>query len=163
MLVAALAGFECTLGGCPREFVEIDRAEFMRILRKEAGLLPVRKRRRPSRRKSDAPLSSPPDDPHISRSETPASRSAGGLNQQRIGHFPLASISFRHFQKDLLRTVGHGGGGDRKPSPQEILYRSNLRRYGAPVRTKTGRDGNEGVFIQIAAESDRLAVHIYAE
>ncbi len=80
MLAAAPAGFECTLGGCPREFVEIDRAEFMRILRKEAGLLPVRKRRRPSRRKSDAPLSSPPDDPHISRSETPVSRSAGGLN-----------------------------------------------------------------------------------
>jgi hypothetical protein len=52
MLAAAPAGFECTLGGCPREFVEIDRAEFMRILRKEAGLLPVRKRRRPSRRRS---------------------------------------------------------------------------------------------------------------
>jgi hypothetical protein len=42
MLAAAPAGFECTLGGCPREFVEIDRAEFMRILRKEAGLLPGR-------------------------------------------------------------------------------------------------------------------------
>jgi len=28
MLAAAPAGFECTLGGCPREFVEIDRAEF---------------------------------------------------------------------------------------------------------------------------------------
>jgi hypothetical protein len=42
MLAAAPAGFECTLGGCPREFVEIDRAEFMRILRKDAGLLPGR-------------------------------------------------------------------------------------------------------------------------
>src|SRR5580704_16717072 len=64
------------------------------------------------------------------------------------------SISFVHIQKDLLRTVGHCGRGNRQPAPQEILYRSNLGWCLARVRTKIGRDGNVGVFIEIVAESD---------
>src|ERR1700676_3808904 len=75
----------------------------------------------------------------------------------RFGHRTFSrshSISFVHIQKDLLRTVGHCGRGNRKPAPQEILYRSNLGWCLARVRTKIGRDGNVGVFIEIVAESD---------